>query len=175
LHNPELFDEGDEVDGLIARAQELQAAQRELQKNLEDVLELRRHLGALVLLGEQLADENPRELIDQIGLMQNQAHEHLLASRDGLIYARHPFAGGDEEITIGTYLIERVPERRVALGTAIFEVDAQLMTEVYDAGQIIGERYYSLYLRVLGALAAIAEKVESQAGLAPLPLIEPAE
>ena len=107
--------------------------------------------------------------------MQNQAHEHLIASRDGLIYARHPFAGGDEEITIGMYLIERLPERRLALGRALFEVDAQLMTEVYEAGRIVGEQYYSLYLRVLGALAAIAEKVESKAGLPPLPKVEPTE
>lgn len=175
LHHPELFAESDEHDGLVARAQELQTAQRELQKHLDDVLELRRHLSALELLGDRLADENPRELIDQLGLMQNQAHEHLIASRDGLIYARHPFAGGDEEITIGMYLIERLPERRVAMGRALFQVDPQLMTEVYDAGQIVGERYYSLYLRVLGALAAIAEKVESKAGLARLPMVEPAE
>ena len=160
---------------MVARCQELATAQRELQKNLDDVLELRGHLGALELLGAQLSDENHQELIDQLGLMQNQAHEHLIASRDGLIYARHPFAGGDEEITIGMYLIERLPERRLALGRALFEVDAQLMTEVYEAGQIVGERYYSLYLRVLGALAAIAEKVESKAGLPPPPKVEPTE
>ena len=175
LHDPELFAEGEEHDAMVVRAQELASAQRELQKNLADVLELRRHLGALELLGAQLSDENHQELIDQLGLMQNQAHEHLIASRDGLIYARHPFAGGDEEITIGMYLIERLPERRLAMGRALFQVDAQLMTEVYEAGQIVGERYYSLYLRVLGGLAAIAEKVESKAGLPPLPKVEPTE
>ena len=175
LHHPKLFAQGEEHDAMVARAQELATAQRELQKNLDDVLELRRHLSALELLGAQLSDENHQELIDQLGLMQNQAHEHLVASRDGLIYARHPFAGGDEEITIGMYLIERLPERRLALGPALFEVDAQLMTEVYEAGQIVGERYYSLYLRVIGALAAIAEKVESKAGLPPLPKVEPTE
>ena len=175
LHHPKLFAQGEEHDAMVARAQELAAAQRELQTNLDDVLELRRHLSALELLGAQLSDENHQELIDQLGLMQNQAHEHLVASRDGLIYARHPFAGGDEEITIGMYLIERLPERRLALGRALFEVDAQLMTEVYEAGQIVGERYYSLYLRVLGALAAIAEKVESKAGLPPLPKVEPTD
>lgn len=174
LHHPELFAEGDEHDRLVARAQELATAQLELQKNLDDVIELQRHLGALELLGAQLADENHQELIDQLGFMQNQAHEHLIASREGLIYARHPFAAGDEEITIGAYLIERLPERGLARGAALFRVDPQLMTEVYEAGQIVGERYYSLYLRVLGGLAAIAERVETAAGLPPLPTVEAA-
>jgi len=168
LYHPELFAEGDEHDAMVARAQELATAQRELQKSLDDVIDLRRHLGALELLGEQLSDEVHQALIDQLGLVQNQAHEHLIATRDGLIYAHHPFAAGDEEITIGMYLIERLPERRVARGTAMFNVDPQLMTEIYEAGQIVGERYYSLYLRVLGGLAMIAERVESAAGLAPM-------
>ena len=173
LHHPELFAEGDEHDAMVARAQELATAQRELQKNLDDVIELRRHLSALELLSEQLTEEPHQELIDQLGLMQNQAHEYLVSSRDGLIYAHHPFAAGDEEITIGTYLIERLPEKRLARGAAMFNVDVQLMTEVYEAGQIVGERYYSLYLRVLGGLATIAENVESAAGLPPLPAVEP--
>jgi hypothetical protein len=50
----------------------------------------------------------------------------------------------------------------------VFRVDPQLMTEVFDAGQIVGDRYYSLYLRVLGGLATIVESVESAAGLPPL-------
>lgn len=172
LFHPDLFSGGDEHDKLIKRAQELATAQRELQKNLDDVVALRRLLGTLELLSEQLSDENSQELIDQLGLIQNQAHEHLVASREGLMHSHHPFAAGEEEITIGTYLIERLPERRVALGRAIFEVDPQLMTEVYEAGQIVGERYYSLYLRVLGGLAMIAEQVETAAGLPPLPDVE---
>ena len=51
LHHPVLFAEGEEHDAMVARCQELATAQRELQKNLDDVLELRRHLGALELLG----------------------------------------------------------------------------------------------------------------------------
>ncbi len=169
LHYPELFVESEEHDAMVARARELMAAQRELQKNLDDVLALRRHLSVLELLTAQLSDEDPQTLVDQLGLLQNQAHEHLVASRDGLIYASHPFAQGDDEITIGAYLIERLPEQRLAQGAALFRVDAQLMTEVYEAGQIVGERYYYLHLRVLGALTAIAEKVESASGLALLP------
>lgn len=174
LLHPQFFAETEEHDAMVARAQELSTTQRELQKNLDDVVALRRHLGALELLGEQLSDDNPPSLIDQLGLMQNQAHEYLVASREGLIYTRHPFADGDEEITIGLYLIERLPERRLAQGASLFRVDPQLMTEVYEAGQIACERYYSLYLRVLGGLVAIAEKVESAAGLPPLPPPPPA-
>ena len=169
LHHAELFPEEDEHDAMLARAQALAAAQRELQKNLDDVIELRRHLNGLELLGSQLGDDNTESLLTQLALLQNQTHEHLAASREGLIYARHPFAGGEEEITIGMYLIERLPEKRFATGAAFYTIDPQLMTEVYEAGQIVGERYYSLYLRVLGGLAAIAERVEAAAGLPPLP------
>ena len=172
LEHPDLLEGLDERNELAARTHELLAAQRELQKNLDDVLELRKHLEALELLSNQLRDENEPALIQQLALMQNTAHEHLIACREGLIYASHPFADGEEEITIGSYLIDRLPERTMAVGTQLFQLDPDLLTEVYEAGQIAAERYYSLYLRVLGALAAIAEKVELAAGLPQLADVE---
>ena len=154
---------------MIARVRDLMRAQQQLRQNLDDIVALEKHLSAVELLTAQLSDDNAEALIGQLGFVQSQAHESLVASRDGLIYAPHPFASGGEEITIGAYLIERLPDYRLAQGTALFRVDPQLIMEVYEAGRLVCERYFSLYVRVLGELTLIAQTVESGAGLATMP------
>jgi len=70
----------------------------------------------------------------------------------------YPFAHGEEGVTLQRHLVPRVPEQE-ELGPLL------------EAAQIAGN-LFPLYVHVLARLASIAERVERELGLEPLPDLE---
>jgi len=121
--------------------------------------ELRRQFPSLAILMSLLdsANENT-SLAAVIRTRTATIHQALTNMRSVLADAPYPFEYADGEITLSQYVVEHIaPERNPPA--------------VCMSAKAVAERFLSLYPRVLGRLAAIAEQVEASLGLAPHQII----
>ncbi len=117
--------------------------------------------GTYVSLGTLLqnapGNESNQACVDQIRLLGGQLTGELRDLRQRLAHVDYPYAHADGSVTVATYAIKKLP-RADDLGEIMGETEAAL------------ERIIALYFRILADLVVVAEKVETAAGLQPLPL-----
>jgi hypothetical protein len=90
--------------------------------------------------------------------------EALRKLSDAASSVAYPFRHGDEDASVGDYLVPELP-----VGTL------EQMSNVLGAGGEAVDRLYRLYLRLLGRVAGIAERVEEAMGFPPLEMPEDEE
>lgn len=120
------------------------------------LLQLRNEQAALgILLASYEGNEKKQELIDQIISRAGKVHRDLCQVRGAVAHLDYPFEHAKGRIKLDAYALESIPPK-------------DNVGAVYEAGQQVGERIVSLYVRVVARLTMIAENVERVVGLAPL-------
>jgi hypothetical protein len=159
-----------DADDLLKQANRLVACQFHLQLALPQVAELREKEASLELLGNQLSRfADNEQIVQQLTALVRSIRQDLLTVFEGLKGTPYPFAKGDDDINCSQYFLKDMPQvHAFSFGTVGAQLDGDTLAEIYQAGQELCQRYYTLHLRVLGQLALIAEKVEEAVGLTPL-------
>jgi hypothetical protein len=109
------------------------------------------------LLNRLDSNEGNRKLLVAIAGQAKEIHRLLGEIRDSLAAARYPFPHAGDETSIADHAIPVVPPP---------DEWGQLMT----AADELGQKIFSLYYRLMGHLAVLAQAVEQVVGLSPLPL-----
>lgn len=140
----------DERDRLLPVARALGARQAEVHA-------LRRILAtASRILETMQSSSEDQSLPSQLMYQIRQAHEQLTSMLAKLPEQTYPFTHSQGQVSLAHYLLDEVPPATES--AAIYHATAGCLT-----------RYYQLYHRVLGRLAWLAERIEDQVGLPPLP------
>jgi hypothetical protein len=160
-----------DADELLEQADRLFACQFHLQLALPRVAELREKGVSLELLGNQLNRFSDNEhIVQKMTTLVRCIRQDLLTVFEGLKGTPYPFAKGEDEINCSQYFLKDMPQvHAFSFGTVGAQLDGDTLAQIYQAGQELCQRYYTLHLRVLGQLALIAERVEEAVGLTPLP------
>jgi Zn-dependent protease with chaperone function len=161
-----------DTDELVKEASRLLTCQFHLQLALPQIVELREKGATLELLGNQLSRFTDNEpIVQHMTTLIRCIRHDLLSVFEGLKGTPYPFANADDEINCSQYFLRDMPQvQSFAFGTVGAQLDGDTLVTVYQAGQELCQRYYTLHLRVLGHLALIAERVEEAVGLEPLAL-----
>ena len=114
----------------------------------------------MALLGTLFNDLNNNQknagLVTQIKSVASQITVLLRDTRTTLDAAPYPYEHGSGTVSIGTDFVPAVP-------------GPEEFAELFDAGQGLVAKYYSLDYRLLSELIVLAERIETAIGLEPLP------
>ncbi|HYF00674.1 MAG TPA: hypothetical protein VEJ18_17265, partial [Planctomycetota bacterium] len=125
----------------------------ETQRVLRDVFPAVRSLlddfsAAALLLGSLQENQGHEGLISQLQAASERWRKGLAELWPGLARAAYPFEHAQGQASLADFLIGRLPANG-AFG------------DILEALQSLGQKYYTLYLRVLGRLCRISERVEA--------------
>ena len=147
----------DQGDLMQEQAQKLLPIVRLVSTHLPSVIELRnRHAAMSALLSHVEGNENHESLIAEIIDAMQRCHQQLASVRDVFRHEPYPFDHAKSEMTVSRYLLDMTPPSD-------------------DLGGIAGgteqmlSNLVSLYSRAVGRLSWIAERLEENLGLTPLP------
>ena len=148
------IDDAEEKRRQCARSSPALKALRDAAHSLR---ELRNEHASLSALVENLeGNEENKHLVTTILKTMEAIQRHLESMRRRLNATRYPLDHAQGEISIGDYMLDRLP--------APDDLGA-----TYQAGQRALEALSSLYVRLMARLARVAEEVERVLGLEPLP------
>ncbi len=132
-----------------------------LNHHAHTILQLRNDHAALgILLSKLQGNEANEQLIQEIRANMDFVWERVKDLRTHLKSVPYPLDHAKGEISIGHYMLGELPA----------EDD---LVAVLNAGQAVWENLMTLYVRLVGRLVVVAERVEKLLGLEPLP--EPPE
>lgn len=142
--------------GRLEAARLLVAANR-LEPLLVKSLELRNTRAQLGILGAQFTDKQPPEtLVRAVISVCSRIRSELTKLREALGATPYPFEHSRGEISLRDFAIPSV---------AATDNPSELDSQALKALNLLAQTYF----RCLGRLATIAEQVETEAGLTPLP------
>ncbi|HEY3242076.1 MAG TPA: M48 family metallopeptidase [Phycisphaerae bacterium] len=146
-----------DVDEWQAEIRKLVRVWFRLRDPVATLAELRRDLGLLsTLLKVHVRDNSNSTVAAMIRTTTARMHGVLSNLRSGLDALEYPFQHSGERLSVGRYLVERLPPEGEPL-------------LVGQAADYAGERLSALYIRLLARLARVAEQVEKVVGLPALP------
>jgi predicted Zn finger-like uncharacterized protein len=126
--------------------------------NLTAILAMRAELAVLAAVcGHLSGNENNAALIQKIRDYLNAMHEQIARMHALFSDLPYPFDHAKGEITLTSYLLERLPSR-------------DNPGETYQAAETLLNNLMTVYVRAVDRLCLIAEEVETAAGLQPLDL-----
>lgn len=158
LQIPELRHQLPDAPNLLKEARELLPVLQPMTETLESIRDIRHELVIMVTLLEQLSKQqhNPK-LAGKVQAAASNLYQQLLGLKDTYKEIKNPLEhGGEASAFIGRYLVGEMRESEGYSGLVL-------------RGQETLDRFFMLYFRILGRLAAIAEKVEESQGIKPLP------
>ncbi|MHC4066128.1 MAG: M48 family metallopeptidase, partial [Planctomycetota bacterium] len=146
-----------DAERLLSRSQELLEVLNRVHEVSTIMTELRKEQPALHALVTMIVELGPDEdLVARAREMMVSQHEHLAEVRRLLTDHRYPFEHADGSISLARYALGTFPARDDVSGTlAVVEG--------------LWDNMESAYIRVMGELARIAERVEAAVGLKPQP------
>jgi Zn-dependent protease with chaperone function len=141
------------AEQIRARSGELLEALSVVQSTADAVEEVRRNVGPLLAVDATFGEYCDDEDFVQQGLKLLEEQKQALIEVRGLLRSHvYPFEHADGEITMAAYAIGSIPA-------------AQELSAMARAGLLVVESMDMLYLRLMGELAQIAERVEAAVGL----------
>ncbi len=150
-------DAGADSDRGAAHCGKLLDARESLHRAWPHIENLRFKMALLGMLFNDLNNNQKNAgLVTQINSVASQIAVLLRDTRTTLDAAPYPYEHGSGTVSIGTDFVPAVP------GPEDF-------AELFDAGQGLVAKYYSLDYRLLSELIVLAERIETAIGLTPLP------
>jgi Zn-dependent protease with chaperone function len=164
LHVPQLAQKLPEAPSLAAEVERLFPALALLNRQLPSLLKLRNEFLTLQLLCVQLEGNSENaKLIEAIREKLGAVRSLIESVYEVARATDYPFDHAKGDLTIAQYCVDGVPAEDDLEG-------------VFDAANRMGDRLFTLLMRVVSRLSAIAEQVETALGFEPLPdPPEPAE
>ncbi|MCP4659833.1 MAG: M48 family metalloprotease [bacterium] len=151
-----LVDRHGDLRGFHQERPRLVAAAAALSSGFDLLRELHRNSVVLGILGAQLDDHGDEEqLITRFSELSKKLYQRIVALGDAWSDVAYPFEHADADATLGSYAVPAIPA-------------AEDVGEIYALAQEALQRSFGLYMRVMGRLAFMAERLESELGLEPL-------
>jgi len=151
-----LVDRHDDLRGFHQQRPRLIAAAAAFSSGFDLLRELRNNYAVLGILGAQLEDHGDKEqLVARFSELSAELYRRLVALSDGWSDVAYPFEHADANATLGSYAVPAIPA-------------ADDVGEIYALAEEALRRSFELYVRIMGRLAFMAERLESELGLEPL-------
>ena len=158
LHVPEVGGRFKNAAALLAQARTLLDHLGRLTGRREAVTTLRENGSVVDLLTGAIAgNEQNAQLFAKLDGLLDGSHTILIALHQEFAAVTYPFKHADGTVSVAKYAIGSVPEK-------------EKPSDVFRTNDDAVQQFVSLYYRLVGRLAAIAERIETLVGLEPLPL-----
>lgn len=158
LHVPEVGGRFKNAAALHDQARRLIDQLRRLTRQRESIVKLRENGNVVELLTGAIAgnEKNPK-LFAKLDDLLDGTHTILTALNQEFAAVAYPFKHAEGRVTVAKYAIGDVPEKEAPM-------------DVFRVNDDAVQQLVSLYYRIVGRLASIAERIETLIGLDPLPM-----